>query len=102
MTSVNGINEKPVCAWLSASQNLFGESVAVFGLCHQLTLRHSIRKLERHGLALLSFSVASFSAEAHYVRDKGSSNKSFCLFTSVREWNVLGIHIIPVVRVMEI
>ena len=67
----------PVCAWLPASQNLFGESVAVFGLCHQLALRHSIRKLERHGLALLSFSVVSFS------------------FTGVREWNVLGIHIIP-------
>ena len=36
---------------------------------------HPIRKLERLGMALLRFSVASFSAGAHCVRDKGSPNK---------------------------
>ena len=76
--------------------------MADLGLCQQISVRHAFSMLERLGLALLRFSVATFPAGAHCVRDKCGPNKRSCLFTGVRGWSVLGSGIISVIRVIEI
>ena len=71
------------------------------GVRQKHSFRVAVRNLERErlGMASLRLSVASFPSGDHCVRDQCSPNKRFCLFTSVREWNVLGNNIVPAFRI---